>query len=559
VATVTVTPSAASLVAQQTQTLTADTRDASGNALTGRSVAWSTTAGTVATVSQAGLVTAVGPGSATITATSEGKSGSATITVADGGQLPVTGGTVTGAGGAVSITVPAGALAAPIAVTVAPATRPTAELVGGAYGVVGTTYDFGPAGTTFTSPVTVTVKYDPAKLPAWALPTDLGLYHFTAGAWVRLPNQVIDPVARTVTATTMSFSPFTIGTRLPQGTLTPAVGSVNFIQRSVTFTASVPGRTGTGFTYTWTGTGFNGAVSPLFGADAQYTMTQPQLPQGELDQIQVIIRGPIDPSQPNVIVPLAQAEAIINADLTLSFEVLPDFKDVLFGSTQQVVARARNPDGSIYQPPAGLSLLKVWKSSQLHGDLDIHNPNHKTDADVGIYTAKTAQQSNKLPPRVDGITVDFYVGYYKTYRTPVPTLAGISNRLDSIRPRHDVLSGTKQGFLDVEPNTLLANFTVRNATTNCVTADAILPKKAGATSYALKVTGIIGSPLGTEINRVITGTTSTGSIMDVYDGGSFFGVPLDGGCNSIPEFLQDRIAMYHSQYGNAVFAVTTTP
>jgi len=547
------------MLPQQTQPLTASVLDVSGNPLSGREVTWTTTAGTVATVSTAGLVTAVGPGSALITATSEGKSGSAAITVADGGQLPVTGGTVTGAGGAVTITVPAGAVAAPVGVTVTPATRPTAELVGGAYGVVGTTYDFGPAGTTFTSPVTVRVRYDPANLPAWALPTDLGLYHFTAGAWVRLPNQVIDPVARTVTATTTSFSPFTIGTRLPQGTLTPAVGQVNFIQRSVTFTASVPGRTGTGFTYTWTGTGFNGVISPLFGADAQYTMTQAQLPKGELDQVQVIIRGPIDPSQPNVMVPLAQAEAIINGDLTLSFEVLPDFKDLLFGSTQQVVARARNPDGSIYTPPAGLSLLKVWKSSQLHGDLDIHNPNHKTDVDHGVYTAKTAQQSNKLPPRIDGITVDFYLGYWKTYRTAVPTLAGISMRIDSIRARHDVLTETKQGFLDVEPNTLLANFTVRHATTNCVTADAIIPKKAGATSYDLKVTGIVGSPLGPTIQRVITGTTSTGSIMDVYDGGSFFGVPLDGGCNSIPEFLQSRIAMYHSQYANAVFAVTTAP
>jgi len=547
------------MVPQQTQTLTASTLDASGNALTGRSVAWSTTAGTVASVSQAGLVTAVGPGSATITATSEGKSGSATITVTDGGQLPVTGGTVLAAGGSVKIVVPSGAVTTPVAVTVASATRPTAELVGGAYAVVGTSYEFGPAGTTFASPVTVTVTYDPAKLPGWALPTDLGLYHFTAGAWVRLPNQVVDPVARTVTATTTSFSPFTIGTRLPQGTLTPAVGQVNFIQRSVTFTASVPGRTGTGFTYTWTGTGLNGAVSPLFGAEAQYTMTQAQLPKGDLDQIQVIIRGPIDPSQPNVIVPLAQAEATINADLQLSFEVLPDFKDVLFGSTQQVVARARNPDGSIYQPPAGLSLLKVWKSSQLHGDLDIHNPNHKTDVDQGTYTAKTAQQSNKLPPRVDGITVDFYVGYWKQYYTDIPTLAGISRHLDSTVKRFDVLSGTEQGFLDVEPNTLLANFTVRNATTNCVTADAIIPKKTGATSYTLEVTGIVGSPLGPTINRVVSGATSTGSIMDVYDGGSFFGVPLDGGCNSIPEFLQNRIAMYQSQYANAVFKVTTAP
>lgn len=562
VATVTVAPSTASLLPQQTLPLVPSLADASGNPLTGRTVTWSTTAGTVATVSLGGLVTAVGPGTATITATSEGKSGSAAITVADGGQLPVTGGTVEAAGGAVKVVVPGGAVTGPIAITVAPATPPATELVGGAYAVVGTGYALGPAGATFTAPVTVTVRYDQARMPTWALPTDLALYHFTGGAWVRLPNQVVDPVARTVSAQTMSFSPFTVGVRLPQGTLTPAVGAVNFIQRSVTFTASVPGHSGTGLTYTWTGTGMNGVISPLFGADAQYTMTQAQLPLGDLDQVQVIIRGPIDPATPNVIVPLASAEATINSSLQLSFEVLPDFKDLAFGEAQQVVARVRNADGSIYTGTPGLPVLKVWRSSQLHGDLDIHNPNHKTDVDHGTYTAKSEGQSNKVPPRVDGITVEFYVGYYKQYYTDIPTLAGISHHLDSTRARWDVLSATKQGFLDVEPSTLLASFTVRTIPTPggaCKTADALIPKVAGVTSYDLTVTGIVGSSLGPTIHRVITGVTNNGNIMDVYDGGTFFGVPLDGGCGTIPAAIQAREDTYNSQYGNASFTVKTTP
>jgi uncharacterized protein YjdB len=81
VATVTVTPPTASVTVGQTVTLTAQTLDVGGNQLAGRPITWSTSSATVATVTQAGVVTGVGPGTATITATSEGKSGTATVTV----------------------------------------------------------------------------------------------------------------------------------------------------------------------------------------------------------------------------------------------------------------------------------------------------------------------------------------------------------------------------------------------------------------------------------------------------------------------------------------------
>src|SRR5207247_9313137 len=53
-----------------------------GNVLTGRGVAWTSSNTAIATVSAAGLVTGVAAGSATITATSEGQSGTASVTVA---------------------------------------------------------------------------------------------------------------------------------------------------------------------------------------------------------------------------------------------------------------------------------------------------------------------------------------------------------------------------------------------------------------------------------------------------------------------------------------------
>jgi uncharacterized protein YjdB len=86
VASVTVTPATASIVVGQTRQLTATLRDAGGNVLTGRAISWTTSASGVATVSNTGLVTAVAVGSATITATSEGVNGTASVTVT--GPLP---------------------------------------------------------------------------------------------------------------------------------------------------------------------------------------------------------------------------------------------------------------------------------------------------------------------------------------------------------------------------------------------------------------------------------------------------------------------------------------
>jgi uncharacterized protein YjdB len=81
VASVTVSPASASLVVAQTVQLTATPKDANGNALSGRVVTWSSSNTAVATVSSAGLVRGVTAGSATITATSEGQSGTSAVTV----------------------------------------------------------------------------------------------------------------------------------------------------------------------------------------------------------------------------------------------------------------------------------------------------------------------------------------------------------------------------------------------------------------------------------------------------------------------------------------------
>src|SRR5207247_6908003 len=59
----------------------ASTKDANGNTLTGRTVTWASNNNPAGTVSSSGLVTGVATGTALITATSEGKTGSAMIAV----------------------------------------------------------------------------------------------------------------------------------------------------------------------------------------------------------------------------------------------------------------------------------------------------------------------------------------------------------------------------------------------------------------------------------------------------------------------------------------------
>jgi hypothetical protein len=81
VATVEVTPAAATIMVGATVQLSATLRDSTGAVLTGRVVTWSSGAGGVAAVSADGLVSGLAAGSATITATREGVSGTASVTV----------------------------------------------------------------------------------------------------------------------------------------------------------------------------------------------------------------------------------------------------------------------------------------------------------------------------------------------------------------------------------------------------------------------------------------------------------------------------------------------
>ncbi len=81
VASVTVSPPDVSVEAGHSVDLTATARDAAGNVLPNRPVAWSSASSTVAKVSATGSLLGVAEGSTTVTATIEGKSAQVTVTV----------------------------------------------------------------------------------------------------------------------------------------------------------------------------------------------------------------------------------------------------------------------------------------------------------------------------------------------------------------------------------------------------------------------------------------------------------------------------------------------
>lgn len=86
VGSVVVTPSPASVVVGTSQRFTAEVRDASGRALEGRTVTWSTSAPAVLSIDAGGVARALTAGTAEVTATSEGRSGTSTVRVVAGGS-----------------------------------------------------------------------------------------------------------------------------------------------------------------------------------------------------------------------------------------------------------------------------------------------------------------------------------------------------------------------------------------------------------------------------------------------------------------------------------------
>jgi hypothetical protein len=123
-----------------------------------------------------------------------------------------TGGTVK-IGDGTAVAIPAGALASPTNISIAPASG--AASPAGAT-TVGPAYLFGPEGTQFSEPVQVTLSYTPGQLPMGKSASDIVVYTAPANGstFTALETNVVDSTH--VSAPTTHFSIFVPG--VPSGT-----------------------------------------------------------------------------------------------------------------------------------------------------------------------------------------------------------------------------------------------------------------------------------------------------------------------------------------------------
>lgn len=138
------------------------------------------------------------------------------------------GGAVATPGDDASIEIPAGALAEPTDITIEPATvDDLPEDTPTLYGVTpipGSVWDFGPSGTTFDSPATVTIHYDEAALPPDTDESLLGLY--VLNGIFDAPVSIVDVDANTVTGPVSHFSHAFVGSKRGGKQVDLAVSSV---------------------------------------------------------------------------------------------------------------------------------------------------------------------------------------------------------------------------------------------------------------------------------------------------------------------------------------------
>ncbi len=117
------------------------------------------------------------------------------------------GGQVATSGQLVKLIFPPGVLADGVQVTITPATGALPRSTGM---VAGTAYTFGPSGTKFSSPVSITIRYDKSGLPAGAGGARLQIFKQVNDGWEPVPGSVADAGGGAVTAMLSSFSTYAI-------------------------------------------------------------------------------------------------------------------------------------------------------------------------------------------------------------------------------------------------------------------------------------------------------------------------------------------------------------
>ncbi|HEU0054629.1 MAG TPA: Ig-like domain-containing protein, partial [Longimicrobium sp.] len=150
--------------------LVATLRDAAGNLILDRPLAWSSAAARFATVTDSGTVRGVEPGTAPVIATAEGMADTTTVEVHLGAaRLNAAGGVVRTPGGAVQVRVPAGSLGDSAWLTLDAAS----PVPPGGSAALGGPFVFGPATLALSRGATAEAHYETAQLPAGTTAAEL--------------------------------------------------------------------------------------------------------------------------------------------------------------------------------------------------------------------------------------------------------------------------------------------------------------------------------------------------------------------------------------------------
>ena len=113
-----------------------------------------------------------------------------------------------------SVTIPVGALAAAAAITVAPAATSPGE---GA--LAGSVYEFGPAGTTFSTAATMRIRYEELAVPVGVPQDDLRLARWSGTEWALVAGSTVDTARREVSGQVSGFSLWGIAAAPPPGSV----------------------------------------------------------------------------------------------------------------------------------------------------------------------------------------------------------------------------------------------------------------------------------------------------------------------------------------------------
>jgi triacylglycerol lipase len=175
-----------------------------------RTISWSSSDNSRASVGTDGTVTGAAPGPVSITATAEGISAHATITVLDGGLISPSGGTVHAASNVITLTAPAGAVAGNSSVVVQQAVNPPAS----AGMITGTAFTLAPVTVTFAHPVTLTIRYSPAALGQIQRGT-LAIYFLNNGSWQAVAGSSVDSANAAVSAPISQLGTYAIIGSIP--------------------------------------------------------------------------------------------------------------------------------------------------------------------------------------------------------------------------------------------------------------------------------------------------------------------------------------------------------